>query len=218
MPRRVVFCIATLAWALAAQTPGRTLDAIAAVVNGRAITTSEVADAAWYARLSERLRAAPPDAPAPLTEADRRRALEHVIAEVLVEQQAGYRPGDGARVQAQWRHLAGVAGGEVNLERWCARYHLVPATVRRIVGEQLGVLAAVDARLQSQAQVTSPEIARYYRDEYVPQARRRGLRPLALAQASPLIREILMQRQLVNLQTAWLARLRETARVHILRP
>lgn len=209
--------LAAAAWAQrpALAPSGRTLDAVAAVVNGRAITTSQIEEAAWYARWSAQMGKPDREAPAPLTGAERSQALEHLITETLAASATG--ASQATKAAPEWSRLAARAGGEAQLERRCRRYHLSAAEVQDIMARQRALLAAIDARLGPQVKISSADIARYYREDFEPAARRRKLRPDGLAAATPAIRAILFERQMLALQEAWLASLRAKAHIRVLR-
>ena len=73
---------------------------------------------------------------------------------------------------------------------------------------QLDLLRLVDARLRPTVQIDSKSIESYYNQELLPQLRQSGAQQIPLTQASPKIKELLTQRKIDQLLTAWLQTLR----------
>lgn len=200
---------------------GIVVDAVAAIVNGQAITVSQVDEAAWFGRLAARLGAQAPDPPTPLSEAEHRQALGHLIDQQLLEQArqgAGAPAAAAAQTQQQLDAMVAKAGGPARWAQLVAQYHLSAAAIERIMARQLTLLAFVDARFGPQVAIRTTAIRQYYQDVFVPAAKRRGIRPASLAQASAAIRAILEQQQLMQLEDGWIEALHASAQVHILRP
>ncbi|MGH9535337.1 MAG: hypothetical protein ACRD2E_10810 [Terriglobales bacterium] len=193
-----------------------------AAVNGQAITDSQVRDAAWYSRLVTALHrpGGPRVTPRPLSAGQRRRALRHLITEMLLAQ-ARRRGGvtttpPPAAVAGQMHRLEALAGGAKAWPTVARRYRLSAATVQAILARQMRLLLFADARCRPQAEVTPAAVAAYYRRTYLPLARRAHLPPAPLVQVSGRIRAILLQRQLMRLEQQWLHRLRAGARIRMI--
>jgi hypothetical protein len=208
--------------AMAQAKGGMVVDAVRASVNRQAILDSDVRQAAWYSRLVAALHrpGGPAAAPRPLTAAQRRQALEHLITEALLAQarrRAGVTVGaPPAAVAGQMRRLRALAGGARNWPRVARRYHLDPAAVRAILARQMRLLLFADAHCRPRAKVTAAEVAAYYRRTYLPMARGRHLQPAPLARVSGRIRAILVQQKLMRIELQWLHGLRTRARIQII--
>jgi hypothetical protein len=66
----------------------------------------------------------------------------------------------------------------------------------------------VDARLRPSATVDSKTIESYYREELLPQLHQSGVQSVPLADVTAKIKELLTQKKISQLLTAWLQDLR----------
>ena len=187
---------------------GDIVDRIVATVNGHAILQSDWEDALHYeafiaAHSSEQL-----------TFADRKVALDRLIDQELLRQQI--RPADfqhasdqeiAARIQEIRRQYPG-ADSDSGWYAALSHYRLTEKELKNRVALQLDLLRLVDARLRPTVQIDSKSIASYYNQELLPQLRQSGAQQIPLAQASPKIKELLTQRKIDQLLTAWLQTLR----------
>ena len=187
---------------------GDVVDRIVAMVNGHAILQSDWEDALHYEAFiaghsSEQL-----------TSAERKSTLDRLIDQELLRQQI--RPADfqhasdqdiGARIQEIRRQYPG-AESDSGWHAALTRYGLTEKNLKNRVALQLDLLRLVDARLRPTVQVDSKSIERYYNQELLPQLRQSGAQQIPLAQASPKIKELLTQRKIDQLLTAWLQTLR----------
>jgi hypothetical protein len=184
------------------------VDRIVATVNGHAILQSDWEDALHY----EAFSAAHPSEQ--LTFTDRKAALDRLIDQELLRQQI--RPADfqhasdqeiAARIQEIRRQYPG-ADSDSGWYTALAHYRLTEKELKNRVALQLDLLRLVDARLRPTVQIDSKSIASYYNQELLPQLRQSGAQQIPLAQASPKIKELLTQRKIDQLLTAWLQTLR----------
>ena len=187
---------------------GDIVDRIVATVNGHAILQSDWEDALHYEAFiathsSEQL-----------TFADRKAALDRLIDQELLRQQI--RPADfqhasdqevAARIQEIRRQYPG-ADSDSGWYAALAHYHLTEKELKNRVALQLDLLRLVDARLRPTVQIDSKSVQSYYNQELLPQLRQSGAQQIPLAQASPKIKELLTQRKIDQLLTAWLQTLR----------
>lgn len=187
---------------------GDIVDRIVATVNGHAILQSDWEDALHY----EAFIAA--HSPEQLTFADRKAALDRLIDQELLRQQI--RPADfqhasdqeiAARIQEVRRQYPG-AESDSGWHAALSRYRLTEKELKNRVALQLDLLRLVDARLRPTVQIDSKSIESYYNQELLPQLRQSGAQQIPLAQASPKIKELLTQRKIDQLLTAWLQTLR----------
>jgi hypothetical protein len=187
---------------------GDIVDRIVATVNGHAILQSDWEDALHYEAFiaghsSEQL-----------TPAERKAALDRLIDQELLRQQI--RSSDfqhasdqeiAARIQEIRRQYPG-AESDSGWQAALARYGLTERELKNRVALQLDLLRLVDARLRPTVQIDSKSIESYYNQELLPQLRQSGAPQIPLAQASPKIKELLTQRKIDQLLTAWLQTLR----------
>ncbi|OLB20030.1 MAG: hypothetical protein AUH15_12945 [Acidobacteriales bacterium 13_2_20CM_55_8] len=187
---------------------GDIVDRIVATVNGHAILQSDWEDALHYEAFiaghsSEQL-----------TPTERKAALDRLIDQELLRQQI--RSSDfqhasdqeiAARIQEIRRQYPG-AESDLGWHAGLARYGLTERELKNRVALQLDLLRLVDARLRPTVQIDSKSIESYYNQELLPQLRQSGAPQIPLAQASPKIKELLTQRKIDQLLTAWLQTLR----------
>ncbi|MGH9481164.1 MAG: hypothetical protein ACRD1L_03645 [Terriglobales bacterium] len=203
-------------------TDGQVLDAIAAVVDSQPILRSEVEDAAWYAGLSAHLAGAggAPVAPGGLSAEEKQTALNHLVDEqLLTESQAdeGFGPPAAARLhaetQAQWEHVAELAGGEPALLALLPAFHLDRPTVTALIERQLALTAYLDQHFSGLPEAGAAAIQSYYDTVFVPAAKSRNLTPAPLGQVRATIAAILRQQQRAAAEQQWLTQLRAAAQV-----
>jgi hypothetical protein len=81
------------------------------------------------------------------------------------------------------------------------------------VAAELEQLQLVDLRFRPSIQVSSSDVEKYYREEIVPKLPPSG--PLSLNDASPKIKEILIQQKINQLLNSWLDTLRSQSQIRI---
>jgi hypothetical protein len=72
----------------------------------------------------------------------------------------------------------------------------------------------VDARLRPAVTIDSKSIESYYNQELLPQLRKSGGEQVPLAEVTPKIKELLTQKKMDELLTAWLQNLRAGSEIH----
>ena len=72
----------------------------------------------------------------------------------------------------------------------------------------------VDARLRPAVTIDSKSIESYYNQELVPQVLQSGGKQVPLAEVTTKIRELLTQKKMNQLLTAWLQNLRAGSEIH----
>lgn len=148
-------------------------------------------------------------------------ALERLIDRSLILEQmrrANFAPPTTGFVAAQLSQLR----QQLKLEddaAWRQRlkqYGLLEADVADVVGEQAQVLLFVDARFRPAVQVGTDEIARYYRETYLPEFRRTakpGTPPPTPAQVQSQIATVLTEQRINELFASWLKALKQQANI-----
>lgn len=191
---------------------GELLDRIVATVNSRPILQSELEDEIRYeAFMSGKNQ---PD----LTPADRKEALNRLIDQELIKGQA--RPADTKRVNpadvdAKIQSLKAEYAKKTTPDSWAAallRYGIGEDVVRERVTQELADLLIVDARLRPAIQIDPQEIKTYYEQKLLP-----VLPPgqhTSLRDATPQIRELLVQEHINQQLEPWLQSLRGQADIH----
>ena len=204
MPLWILFLLMTASAAHA----GDIVDRIVATVNGHIILQSDWEDALHY----EAFVAG--QSSAPLSSADRKAAFDQLIDQELLRQQirsADFQHASDAEVSARIQEIRRQYPGAESDSGWNAaliRYGVTEKQLKNRVALQLDLLRLVDARLRPTVQIDSKSIESYYNQELLPQLRQARAQQIPLAQASPKIKELLTQRKIDQLLTAWLQTLR----------
>jgi hypothetical protein len=102
-------------------------------------------------------------------------------------------------------------------ESWAttlSRYQLSQSVVESHVAAELEQFQFIDIRFRPSIQVPAAEIEKYYQEEIVPKLASGD--PLSLADATPKIREILVQGKINQLLNSWLETLRTQAHVRVM--
>jgi hypothetical protein len=201
-------CIAGL-MALALGTgAAEVIDRIVATVNGHVILLSDWEDSLRYEAFSS---GGPLNA---MTAEDRKSALDHLIDQELLREQLGASaipeatPEDVAQRLAELRKQYPEAETELGWRTILDKYRLNEESVKSRVAAELDLMRLVDARLRPSVTVDSKSIESYYNQELLPQLRQSGGQSVPLAQVTAKIKELLTQKKISQLLTAWLQDLR----------
>lgn len=190
------------------------LDGIVATVNNRVILTSDWNDEVRFECFMSGRRLAD------VTPQEKKAALDRLIDRELLHEQMGQtnlKPASAEEVKKQINALKSDQVLQRSGDSWDAelsRYQLSENMVEDYVGSELTELRVVDARFRASIEIPESEIAKYYREQWVPK-----LPPsssLSLAAATPKIREILIQEKINQLLNSWLETLRSQAQIRIL--
>ena len=205
-----IIAIGPLLWA------GEILDRMIATVNGHAILQSDWEDELRYeCFMSGRpLR--------DLTREDRRTVFERLIDQELLRAQmsaSDFKPvGEdeiARKIDDLKQHYPEQHGGE-SWSNALSSYGIREADVAAHVAMEVNSLRLVDARLRPSIQIEASTIEDYYRKELLPKMPK-GQQP-SLAEASPKIRELLLQQKMNELLSSWLDSLRSQAQIQIIVP
>ena len=191
---------------------GELLDRIVATVNGRPILQSELADEVRFEAFMSGKNAAN------VTSADVKEALGRLIDQELIKAQA--RPADTKRVDpadvdAKIQSLKAEYAKKESTDSWAAalsRDGISEDVIREHVAQELTDLLIVDARLRPSIQIDPQEIKTYYEQKLLP-ALPPGQRS-SLRDATPQIRELLVQEHINQQLEPWLQSLRAQADIH----
>ncbi|MBZ5705541.1 MAG: SurA N-terminal domain-containing protein [Acidobacteriia bacterium] len=213
--------LSTLAWTVvllvisALPAPaGEVIDRIVATVNGHIIMQSDWEDAVRYEAFT-----AGRDLNQ-VTAEERKAALDRLIDQELLHEQM--RASDfphatdqevGKRVQEIRQQYPGAETPQ-GWQAALARYGLAENELTSRVGLQLDLMRLVDARLRPTVQIDSKSIESYYNQELLPQVRQSGAKDVPLAEVTPKIKELLTQKKMNQLLTAWLQSLRAGSEIH----
>ena len=170
LPAILILTVATVA---RAQTPvaggGEVVDRMVAVVNGSELIT--YSDLLWQIALQPGV---PLDSP---RQEDLRRALELLVDQRLVLQEAGKLPHVHATEEEIKAAETDLVKRFPSLEEFHQRLERVGLTepqLREIIHDRIDMAKYLDFRFRSFTVVTPQEVESYYRDVYVPRRRRQS--------------------------------------------
>ena len=193
---------------------GEVLDRIVATVNGRAILQSEWQDEVRYECFvaGRALQS--------LTPQDRQGALNRLIDQELLREQmraTEFKSSNSEEVEKQIEAVRNDYARDHTAQPWSAAlstYHLNEAEIKNHIALELSQLRLVDAHLRPAIQVDDTAVEAYYKDHLAPQVA--GGRQTTLQQATPKIRELLIQEKMNQLLGSWLESLHSQAQIRIL--
>lgn len=197
---------------------GEVLDRIVANVNGHVILQSDLQEELRY----ESFMAERPLSK--LTTEDRKATLDRIIDQELLREQirtAEIKPAGSDDIDKQIEAVKADYVKNHNATSWNAAlsgYSLTEAGIRNHVAFELDQLWLVEVRLRRSVQIDASAIETYYKQQLLPQLIRSGGAQISLAQASPKIRELLVQQQINQLLTSWLETLRSQAQIRVIVP
>src|SRR5512146_2809773 len=212
MRRALQLVLAIVLIGAASAYSGEIIDRIAAVVNRGVILESDVD----VAVRSEAFLDGRPLAS--VTQEDYRKALDRLIDQEVLRQEMG----DAIAVTDQQVRTriaeirSQIAEGRTDAE-WQARlnrYGLTPSDLEERVRVQLELWRFVELRLRPNVRVDESAIESYYRDEFLPKLRQTGAKDVPLSEVSARIRQILVERSLDQMLSAWLHNLRDQSEIH----
>lgn len=199
----LVFLVTTFA-----ASTGEVIDRIVATVNGHIILLSDWEDSLRYEAFSS---GRPVDR---MTADDRKSALDHLIDQELLREQLKdsdiqhASPEEVAQRVVEIRKQYAEAETELGWHRLLDSYRLNEESLRSRVAAELDLMRLVDARLRPSVTVDSNSIESYYNQELLPQLRQSGGQTVPLVEVTAKIRELLTQKKISQLLTAWLQDLR----------
>jgi peptidyl-prolyl cis-trans isomerase SurA len=193
---------------------GEVIDRIVATVNGHIILQSDWEDALRFESFTagRSLRE--------LTSADRKAALDRLIDQELLREQMKASDFPHATEDEVTARVSDIrkqypnATSDPGWQQLLSQYRLSEEELKKRVGDELDLLRLVDARLRPTVQIDPKVIESYYSQELLPQLRHSGAKEVSLAEVSPKIKELLIQKRVNELLTAWLETLRAGSDIH----
>jgi parvulin-like peptidyl-prolyl isomerase len=190
-----------------------TVDRIVAIVNGRPVMESELAEQLRF----EQLLAARPAELAPA--AEQHAALGRLVDQVLLQQQmdaAKFEEASADELNKRMQYLRQqLAPKKGEWEQMLARYGLTESDVSDHVALQLRTLRFIDARFRPAVRIDPHAVETYYREQLLPKMKAAGGEPIPLKEAQARIQEILMQQQMDELLENWLKVLRSQTELRL---
>jgi peptidyl-prolyl cis-trans isomerase SurA len=213
MKLRIHFALAFLLGAVLAVPcfGGEIVDRVVANVNGNVVLQSD-----WEKELAFEalLNARSVDS---FTSEERKAALDRLIDRELLREQV--RPSEKAPAEqvaarvAEVRKLLPDAESDQGWRTVLERHGLTESALQKRLGEEIQLMKLVDARLRPSIQIDQHAVESYYRDELLPQLRRKGGREVALPEVFGHIRDLLAEKKLNQLLSGWLASLRSASHI-----
>jgi hypothetical protein len=194
---------------------GEVLDRIIATVNGHAILESDWNDELRYeCFMSGRsIR--------DLSAEDRRAAFERLIDQELLRDQmaSDFKPVATEKVNAQLNQLKQQYAHDHNGQVWTdalSSYGTSESELAAHIAIELNSLRLVDERLRPSIQIDAAEIQDYYNKQLLPKLPKD--QHISLQEATPKIRELLVEQKMNELLNSWLQSLRSQAQIRIVAP
>lgn len=206
MLRALIVAFALLAPALARC--GEVLDRMAATVNGRPLLQSDVQEELRYEFFA---------AKRPLSEASPRdldSALDRLVDQELLREQMhskDFQPVAVAEVSKAFETFKSDYGASTDWTAALTQYDITEADIRSHIETELNQLRLIDLRLRPTIQIDADSIRNYYQQQLLPK-----LPPeqhLSLQEATPSIRELLIQQKMNDSLGPWLDALRSQAKI-----
>ena len=193
---------------------GELLDRIVATVNSHVILQSDWDDEVRFEAFMSGRK------PGDVTEEQRKAALDRLVDQHILGDQmhmTDLKPVSADAIKKQIDDLKNEQLREHPGQSWVmtlSQYQLTDKVVEEHVASELEQFQLVDLRFRPSIQVSAADVEKYYRQQIVPKLPASD--PLSLNQATPKIREILVQEKINQLLSSWLETLRSQAQIRIL--
>jgi hypothetical protein len=187
---------------------GEVLDRMAATVNGHALLQSDIEDELRYEFFA---------AKRPLGDAsadDQKAALDRLVDQELLREQMhsrDFQPVAPEQVSKTFETFKSDYGASPDWAAALMHYDLSEADIRSHIETELNQLRLIDLRLRPTIQIDAASIRDYYQQQLLPK-----LPPgqhLSLQEATPTIRELLIQQKINDSLGSWLEALRAQAQI-----
>ena len=206
-PFGAVLCLAFL---FAAPVDAEIIDQIAATVDNQVITTSEIGEAL---RVAAFLNGEKPD----LSPAARRRMADRLIEQILVRREmelTRYPEPSAADIAAALNDAKSRFAGEAQFQQGLAEYKLTRPEVEDALRRQITLVRYIDLRFRPEVQVQENEVMQYYETVFLPEIRKKGIKPEpsfedARAECEERLTTVLVDKRV----DTWLADARGQARI-----
>ena len=193
---------------------GELLDRIVSTVNTHVILQSDWNDEVRFEAFMSGRK------PEDVTVEQRKAALDRLIDQELLREQmrmTDLKPAGGDAIKKQIDDLKIGELREHPGQTWEAtlsQYQLTDKIVEEHVAAELEQFQLVDLRFRPAVQVSDAAVEKYYREQIIPKLP--GSDPLSLNDATPKIREVLIQEKINQLLSSWLETLHSQAQIQVL--
>jgi hypothetical protein len=190
---------------------GQIVDRVVTSVNGHVVLQSDWEQEVAIEAFSN---ARDPDS---FTSAEANAALDRLIDQQLLREQVRpSQPAPAELVAARVAELRKLHPECATDEGWRAtlqRYGLTQSSLEKRVGDQIQLMRLVEDRLQPSIQIDQRAVETYYHDQLLPDMKRAGSPAAPLTEVFGQIKDLLAERKMNELLTAWLASLRSGSRI-----
>jgi peptidyl-prolyl cis-trans isomerase SurA len=221
----VALCLGSVN-ALSAQStesaPPVVLDRVVAVVNGRAILSSDLREETLLSILEPNESDAGTETP--------QEALQRLISRTLIRQQIREEDARSTEPTAEdvKERIAEIrkqlpvcvrenCATDAGWSQFLSRHGLTEQRVRAYVRGRMEILRFIEMRFKQGIQISQQDVEIYYRNTLVPQYQQ-GQSVPQLSAVAPRIEEILLQQQVNSMFSGWLDSLRNQGEVEVLDP
>jgi sulfur carrier protein ThiS len=193
---------------------GQIVDRVVTSVNGHVVLQSDWEQEVAFEAFSN---ARDPDS---FTSAERNAALDRLIdRELLREQLRPSQPAPAEQVAARVAEVRKLYPECATDEAWRAKlqsYGLAQGSLEKRLGDEIQIMKLVEDRLRPSIQIDQQAVETYYNDQLLPDMKRAGSRATPLPEVFGQIKDLLAERKMNELLSAWLASLRSGS--HVLTP
>ncbi len=210
-------CVIALALIMAlalSSVGGQIVDRVVTSVNGHVILQSD-----WEQEVAIEAFSNTRD-PDSFTSAESNAALDRLIDQQLLREQVRpSQPAPAELVAARVAELRKLHLECATDEGWRAtlqRYGLTQKSLEKSVGDQIQLMKLVEDHLQPSIQIDQRAVETYYHDQLLPDMKRAGSPAAPLTEVFGQIKDLLAERKMNELLSAWLVNLRSGS--HILTP
>ena len=190
---------------------GQIVDRVVTSVNGHVVLQSDWEQEVAFEAFSN---ARDPDS---FTSAERNAALDRLIdRELLREQLRPSQPAPAEQVAARVAEVRKLYPECATDEAWRAklqRYGLAQGSLERRLGDEIQLMKLVEDRLRPSIQIDQQAVETYYNDRLLPDMKRAGNRATPLPEVFGQIKDLLAERKMNELLSAWLASLRSGSHI-----
>lgn len=198
---------------------GTVLDRVVAVVNGDVILESDVDEERRFEMIQPYLG---------MGEFSRERAMQRLVDRMLILQQAELQQETAVsdkdlddQVATLRRDIPACkqyhCETDSGWQKYLGEYGFTEAEFRDRWRRRMQLLRYIEVRFRSGIHITEEQIQEYYEKTMLPEYARQKVTPPKLDTISKRIEEVLLQQQVGNLLTDWLASLRAQGSVRIIR-
>lgn len=185
----------------------QTVDCIAAEVNGRAITLTDIRLLRDLAREED----SGPGAPRPALRDVLEKAIDRRVVIELMREDIEVTGEEAAALLALWKERSGP-------ERWrdgLAAYGLPEEALRPYVEEIVRYTKLIGLRFGRAVEISLPETELFYEEVYAPEERAAGREPRPLGEAAPEIEARLKAEKAARQAASWVRSLRTQAEIKV---